>query len=960
MDRSTVEKRVSRFTRLPRSRSVSNMLDIVHNFTNLATDKSPSAHHTQSENAPNLLTSNEDGRWSIKSLKREWKTKTHTQSLSYVPDVMPSRTNENRYPITSSPPSRGYFSRTRSKSSCAFTSQEWPERTSSRKGWGLPFTATLSSKTLSRAGHTDDIRPRTQGSIGKRDPWFSSLARTVTPIDAKSVTECLGGKPPSRSRENREITQRISTEFKAINTHKFPTIAGKTSQISLRISVENEEQGLDHHILQHPGVPGNLVASHEGLRVDTLSLARSTLTPPEDQSLPESPGFPKMLAAMTFPSPPTAAGSASTEVGPRTPAQTDDANPPVVRPRTSSKRAYTSNGVLTTSLNQLLMQNIQPLAHHGEPQNVPGLPSMPGCSASNHKVEDPVIAAIVTQDEPSNMDDLRLQPSPATCATSIRTSYGSTTPTVSVDIDSPRESLASDITVMTSTRQGSSITDSACHIPITSTTSQSKDVAAGVKKCSPDPEAAAYSDFVYRQPISNAIPPRPHRDPSSINSPLQDHGASLYNKINAENGAIALSSRDLSGRKSIIERRIARRAKVQAYKRRDLDAAQFILKDAIADPIDLESTDSPVLGWFPGNAIQSQRLLHRKSPMASTNQLIPTTNKSAWRRQPLSLPGEDDGTTVPVVLESRSTSQSQSNGWGISAVMTTEVVPEQVDYGLLLRGKIGRNSISPIMVVTDLKPQPDPAHEPPTPSPTSIYPNFRTALRHNLKIIPQPRPRPLSILIHRNPDTGDIERTISATTSKSNRHSMTSMPTPPSSPSILSLRRRSHPAGIISLTQSPNSHNTPNSQPEEPAQHPIVQEKSYEDKCRATSIKERLQREKLAKEQEISDLVDRMIITPKTGEASEGEIVKDSPGEHMTQQIEKRLRRLEENRDSLLHVIGTLLENMSRTLKEIREDNNGRGLTMGEFTINMDAEAGRPSSNICKEYGSPYVSNIVL
>ncbi|XDG01882.1 hypothetical protein ABKA04_001497 [Annulohypoxylon sp. FPYF3050] len=195
-------------------------------------------------------------------------------------------------------------------------------------------------------------------------------------------------------------------------------------------------------------------------------------------------------------------------------------------------------------------------------------------------------------------------------------------------------------------------------------------------------------------------------------------------------------------------------------------------------------------------------------------------------------------------------------------------------------------------------------------------------------------------MMQRNPTTGDIERTISSA-SKANRHSFTSMPSLPPSPSSPSIRRRSHPPGVFSSAQVRTGWDRDIAL-EEQILDTSDEGESNHSRGRVASIRERLQREKLAREEEISELVEKTINAIKPGDSNEGGTEKSR--EHIEQQIEGRIQRLEEDGDAWLRVVKGLLENMSKTLHDIREENSIGGLTMNEFTVNLDAEAKRLSS----------------
>ncbi|KAI6093039.1 hypothetical protein F4821DRAFT_221963, partial [Hypoxylon rubiginosum] len=272
------------------------------------------------------------------------------------------------------------------------------------------------------------------------------------------------------------------------------------------------------------------------------------------------------------------------------------------------------------------------------------------------------------------------------------------------------------------------------------------------------------------------------------------------------------------------------------------------------------------------------------------------------------------------------TIQFQNNDFVLSRIMNTEISPSWCN-SLAADPQVAVNKIdiSPIMVVSNLKPQDEPStlHQT-TADPPAIPQPPRPSIKQRLKITSQPRQKPIPIMIHRNPATGGIERTTYVT-NKSNRHSLSSMPL---SDSIMSLRRRSHPVG-----------NTRNDSPIPPASFENVASEMVEavrldtdldehsNRLRIGSRRERIQKAKLSRNQEISRLVAETLSAPRRQDKT-----RQSQEDHAAQEIEIRLQRLEENGDAWLQVVKSLLNNMSKTLAELRENDDNEGLIKREFT----------------------------
>ncbi|KAI1447246.1 hypothetical protein F5Y02DRAFT_40149 [Annulohypoxylon stygium] len=938
------EQRASRLSRLLRSRSTSNMFDTINSSLASPRTNSPSSFQVSSQHHQNHTTTDDSGRWSIKSLKREWKSRNHASSLSHFPGGKASdKTNSELHnPIASLPSRNGRNPRYRSQSSSGIllggqgpSHQEWPERTSSRKGWVHPLRTSVSSKTLSRIICSEDTRPENQSPVRKDVSRSRSSTRVATEparggYDYQSTVQVKQSASDSGFNDrNRASSRKVPTQSRPSNPHQRPTLSRGASKNSLTISIENHGQRAGQLNLGYPGTSTSSQAVERGV------LSQQTLAPPRDPLLPDSPGFPKMLAAMTFPSPPSTTSrpsSSDKNIGPTVSYQETAADPPIVRPRTSSKRACAYSSLPAASLDELLMQSSRPLAELGDGARLAS--EQEKCPMTD--VEDNSLATSTgAENTSSTTDDVKYRPVSCASSSPAGTAYGPATPATSDKTSSQRQSLISDITTTSSSRQGSP------------TTIGSGTCTVDVKEGKSYPAGATHRFCSSLPTMSPTVGQScDKRDLSSINLTLkgcyQISGSKTITNIQTP----VFPNRDVDGRKSIVERRMARRAKVQAYKRRDLDAAKLALRTASLGSMTLTCKDSPVLGWFAHDATQPRRLSLRERSNAHTGHTAPARNTahegpSITRQDPASSGVGPMASRNALDVPETSSATLPGNDWTLSPIMTIEIVPE---YASVPNSQEAtrRITLSPIMIVADLRSRPgSPAlsissiHSPVTPHTSS-----RPALKHRLKIIPQTRPRPVSIMMQRNPTTGDIERTISSA-SKANRHSFTSMPSLPPSPSSPSIRRRSHPPGVFSSAQVRTGWDRDIAL-EEQILDTSDEGESNHSRGRVASIRERLQREKLAREEEISELVEKTINAIKPGDSNRGGTEKSH--EHIEQQIEGRIQRLEEDGDAWLRVVKGLLENMSKTLHDIREENNIGGLTMNEFTVNLDAEAKRISS----------------
>ncbi|KAI0834220.1 hypothetical protein F5Y06DRAFT_279708 [Hypoxylon sp. FL0890] len=914
MDTLTSKDRPLKLARLFRSRSASNMLDVVGGALSVARNKYPSDYCVSPKNQSGVSIPSEDRRRSINSLRKKWITKTHAHSLSHLHEGILSRrtTVEHHDQEVAILPQNSHSSRFRAlSSSSTFTDRaasyrEWPERTSSGKDCVHLLATNISSRHLSRANRLDDIPMETQNSIGKGDSWSSSSAKTrLLRSTATMVAERTRGLNPGENTTSSQMTP--MTGFG--NVHQCSNIP------------RNQEQ---KPTKRSPSDLGGIHASHRSILVNTETVAQLALGPPEDPSLPESPGFPKMLAAMTFPSPPTTSRPPSQDrtSSPMTPCQGSMIDRPAIRPRSSSRPSCTANEALTFSIDKILMQPTAPILRHAESNDASAFSSTPGDLSVN-----------------------KSKPWFSSSASSpVGIGYDSVASATSNTASSERRSISSNVTTITSSPQGSANSNEP-DTPI-STGVHTTDAIKVSSHC----KETAHHCFTYPLPTpakSCHGKDLVSADPASI---AQGFRQILNNKAGTEKSATYLGGSGADGRKNIVERRIARREKVQAYKRRDLEAAKLALKTTGMEQGSHESKDSPVLGWFADNISHSRILSLRGRSQARMHQ-ISTQNTSAVQRH-CSPSGRGSITFIPTQSVPRTTAEEATTtsasappscNWRLSRIMVVEIVPGQCTSTSIAPLPTNEITISPMIVTADMKPQIGSSMmSVPSvlPCATSRSPP-RLALKHKLKIIPQQRPKSTSILMHRNPVTGDIKR-IASTTNKSNRHSLASMPTVAPSPSTLSLRRRSHPAGICSLDQSPEVWSS-SGQLDQLVWDATNQHEHDDGRLRTALIRERLQREKRAKEEEISELVERTIWASRVGKSNEEGEMQEYEWSHTSQQIENQLQRLEENGDNWLRVVKALLKNMSETLNDLRENNENKGLTMSEFTIDIKNEGERLS-----------------
>lgn len=396
---------------------------------------------------------------------------------------------------------------------------------------------------------------------------------------------------------------------------------------------------------------------------------------------------------------------------------------------------------------------------------------------------------------------------------------------------------------------------------------------------------------------------------------------------------------------SILERRLARKAKVREYKMRDLDASR-------ADVV-----DSPILGYFARNLPPGQDPGPQDEPVPVNGPRRPSTLSMATiaseasnealqisdNKEAASLHDEspskgglgqrDAGTEAP---------QATPIQLKLSAVVATSIEPI---YPKAADWHTSGITLSPIMVVADVESRPG------SPTlrfsvlarPESASPRTMGRLKP-LKISPHSRQKSHTVTISRNPSTGLIERSaLGPSDNKFNRRSLITMPTPPMSPEATHLSKRlSLPPLQLNLPLTPRAR-TPPSRRQEWYSSP-AEERGLESRVRSATLKERVMREKMQKEKEITEIVAKTVGLPQK-RTMHDEDPEPLPLEQKdADTLEKRLERLERNNDAWLSAMKPLLEAMARTLNDMRADNRSSSLApvrMSDFVIDMEAEARR-------------------
>ncbi|KAI0125018.1 hypothetical protein BJ170DRAFT_685892 [Xylariales sp. AK1849] len=730
----------------------------------------------------------------------------------------------------------------------------------------------------------------------------------------------------------------------------------------------------------------NLGRNHSKKPTDIMT--EPTLAVPKEASLPESPGFPSMFAAMSFPSPPRTAELPSS-------ASTNSYEVPIpfsaptVRPRTSSKNAITSP-TLTASLDEIVVRRVKPGVLNPQSDRAPRVSSIPQGSVrmgdattvlgdsvgQGANVEDQ--SSVVCSQAAALLADNAavMRPDSVASFTTARERHShSSSLSITDGGDSYRRSIASSITT-TADSYRKSISTINSKRQSTRGNAIAASTASTTSAVDSNKEAATHIQFVSQSSRAADVAEREvankHIELSMNNSSrnLSDPPVSGITYLPASALAV-LEAGTAPKPLSIAERRIVRRGKVRHHETQSLDMTRASLAVPKRGPPGPDSIDSPVLGRFYHDSSQPYTSsLPEPLPLAQMSPPFPAMTLPATEEK-LSQSALDSGQfptspdglpleRVPAAISNvLSDTPIAGNQWCISHVMISEITPEASPEPSLQRS-MRALTVSALMVVANLEPQfisTTPVSRVPTllnlNSSPALYPPLRSPLRPRVEAELQNRQRFLSAQPARLPSISATEPKMSAA-NDARGFGRSSTPTlPPSSHSKL-LKRFSLPLQVSnSITSTPPWDRTPGlrrrnwlstqQQDREPGQ-----------RRRSIVVKERFQKEKMEKEKQIAELVAR---TTDNGlsEDNTKAIVTDEEDMrsaehwqrhiHTANEIERRLQHLEKHSDDWLSVLQPLLDKMTRTLKELRKEDESSPLLMGEFIVDMAAEARRSMYN---------------
>lgn len=912
----------------------------------------------------------------------------------------------------------------------------WPERTTSRGALSPTYQDQTTPKgqtetnrqlpkhgldrTESRDGPTrDDFKKFTEARLLVAD-FLRGLAKDLQPNHDASAEHAsvsmevkegvLDGDPvlslplDSLSRGTSEIKTREATvEFPAtpppsgqLHQFEWPEVVvnstGPSSPTAPKPLLDRRRQRSLSMLQGGPTSP----KSFDALRPLNIG-TQNSLVVPKENLLPESPGFPNMLAAMRFPSPPKTPGSpspvSSLSSGFSTPCRR--APVPIVRPRTSSKNAVTTSAG-NVSLNEIIMQ-----------------PSRRGLSRSksDYTLSTSKISDILAKaDLPSGVVTFASEVDMAGTSPGLAVSTDCVIPLAHMG-PARSDSATSFVTAceehstsrtaspLSHTdlhwRSVSSVTSAttASYIHSTSTNRQSTRSDATTINTATSFEGSARKDdtstISARYAVDMWLPGTVGNNPSLG---VSDEDSRVEEFSNSPSPTTI--DREASKTMGITKRRMARKGRSGDYREGSVDLTHHGAGPALRTRTNSDSLDSPVLGWFPQSRVPARKAsIHGPSPLAQlahSAPIIESTEGSdrSYNNSPTAmLNSRRDNSAHAASVHGRQKVDRSPNSpvapvkrmlrkaWSISSIMATSNEPTYV-AGPAATPRRGDITISPIIVVVDVTPIAVPrplsglrlsrlldSEAEATPSLPLKSPHRQ---RYTAKRLSRHIPLPVKATMASPSTTRDGLHTDGLSAERGSSLALSVSPNNTNTNNNRALKRLSLPLYInnpdapLTFWDRPSVQRAAGAQasPQLACEQDSEPEIEPFPRRRSLVVRERFHLAKMAREKEIVELVAKS--APSLPPTPEGEEYTDSLQEaedahhsldndvSTTDEIEQRIQLLEKHSEGWLSVLDPLLSNMTRTLKEIRTDGQVSPLLMREFIIDMAAEARRSilSSNV--------------
>ncbi|KAH6645966.1 hypothetical protein BKA67DRAFT_540959 [Truncatella angustata] len=799
------------------------------------------------------------------------------------------------------------------------------------------------------------LLPSTIRNFDKHQPHYTTVEFPATP-------------PPSGQLQEFQWPELVLNPAGVSPTASPKTLFTRQRQSSLSSSHAGSASPKSPRILQKP----LSIATGRGLIV------------PQDNIQPESPGFPRMLAAMEFPSPPrvsrspSSASTLSSRISSPSPAQF----PPVVRPRTSSKGAMTTpSGPI--SLDEMIMRKTRSglprsQSDHALRKYVDiDLADRPVATNHGLGITTPSgVAGEIAQYPRRHVGSALLTDNTAHTIPNSSESAVITQEEYYVSRESP--ALGQSKSHRRSTSSVSTITaESLRRSTSTSNNRQSTRSNATTASTPPglvvgDGVGGSYESMISNQPRVYAPVPdalRKSHLQSAVGKDVtySDPGSTL----SLDSAAGSATNKPLS----IAERRMVRQRRSDGLRERSFDLPRSGPRPSPRTTTNPEAVDSPVLGWFSQSTVPTRKAslrgpspLVRMSHTAAISEFIENQQEPGEVCLEMAVKAQESENAKTIRAMERgeeavsdivSVETPGNRAWSISPILATEIEP--VPSAIFVDVKASNLTISPLMLVANIEPSDE--HEL-APKPTThlrlsnIWTTETVAPSTPFKSPHRPRytPKRLSLHIPLPVKIAGASSDISAPVIPSNgqlpgRSSLPSFPTTLQSKALKRFSLPTHVTGGQTPWTSWDRASFPRRGETIMAQH--LEEESSSDEAevlprrRSSVIKERIHKEKMAKEKEIAELVANIATNTPKVEIQATTVNEDEEGKnYTTDDLELHLQRLEQNSDAWLSVLDPLLNNMASTLREVKKDGRGAPLLMGEFMIDMAAEARRSMLSI--------------
>lgn len=593
-------------------------------------------------------------------------------------------------------------------------------------------------------------------------PALGSSPTTTSPDDIPTQTMSLPRTPPAIETQDTSFPDLVPRPQSAGASMTSPRSPDSASRVPLSAFPNTS-----------PAKRNPVRSPKQQKKPANISVKR-TLEVPQAQVQPDSPGFPKMLAAITFPSPPESIRSHSTSNS----IASTDPNRSVTTPPLTGRSSFTSP--TPSNLDQRLMHPTRPTLKHYKSDSA---------FNSSYVSQRSIASSLGTYDGGSAEVNIA-KTSISRSEHRPKPSYTFNKPSRLNLVSAADEGAPRRASVDSCIRNGR---DSQRESTVSTTESSRESTGASDHRQSLRSDTSAASDATATDEVYGKSR-RSHRD--SVASSTYDERRRSETQCSTR----SVSSNGTNGTAaSLAERRMARRARVREKVQRDLDATK-VKNTQIQKPHSFavgDSVDSPVLGWFPqigsGGAHPHaskktqgpSRLALQSSTPDTPPETTPTEARSSGHTARKSSAG-DISQLIPETVEETTTPvtpKAPTNIFTFSPILAEQTAPDdEPEVEEPSTPTPPTLTFTSIMTVANIE-----TESPESPEsnlrPLSLLTNGstppivppRSTLRPDAK--PNARQRPIPVRVSKNP----LELTVNTTT-KSKRNSSPHIPTPPISP----------------------------------------------------------------------------------------------------------------------------------------------------------------------------------